>query len=84
VGDAVGLQADQGLALEVDLAGAGGEQAGDEVEHRGLAGAVGADEAVDAASGYFEADVLQHVQAAEMLADVTDGQQIGLLGGVHA
>ena len=45
----VRLAADQARAVEADVAAGGRQQAGDEVEHGGLAGAVGADQAEDAA-----------------------------------
>ncbi|KAG1078100.1 hypothetical protein G6F40_016860 [Rhizopus arrhizus] len=57
------------LAVERDRAAAGRQQAGDQVEHRGLAGAVGADQAEDRAFGHGQADVMQHMQAAEALGD---------------
>ena len=43
---------------------------GDDVEERGLAGAIGAYEAVDAAIGDAQADVVQGLEAAEALLDV--------------
>ena len=42
------------------------QQTGDQVEHGGFAGAIGTDQAEDAALGNRQADVLQHLQAAEI------------------
>jgi hypothetical protein len=58
-----------GLAAELEAAAVGRVQAGDHVEEGGLAGAVGADQAVDLALVDGDADVRQGLQAAEALVD---------------
>ena len=61
-----------GLAAELEAAAVGDVQAGDDVEEGGLAGAVGADQAVDLAALDGDAHVGQRLQAAETLADAGD------------
>ena len=61
----------------------GGEEAGEQVEQRGLAGAVGADERVDGALGDGEVDVGDRPEAAELLGqgaglqDAAEGASLG-------
>ncbi|MPN65045.1 hypothetical protein SDC9_212824 [bioreactor metagenome] len=50
----------------------GGVQAGEHVEERGLACAVGADQAVDLAAVDGDADVRECLQAAESLGHASD------------
>ena len=67
LGDAVGRHAGDALVLEPDLAGGRRQVAGDQVEHRRLAGAVGADDAGDRAGRDRERDVADRRQPAEVL-----------------
>ena len=55
------------LAAELEAAGVGRVEAGQHVEEGGLAGSVGADQAVDLAALDRDADVRQRLQAAEAL-----------------
>ena len=59
----------------VDLARGGRVDAADEVEHRGLAGAVGADQGEHLAPAHVEADVVHGQHAAEADAEVAGGKQ---------
>ena len=63
------------LAAEADGAVVGTQVTGDEVEQRGLAGAVGADDAEGLALGNVEREVLHHLKRAEALREVDDFQQ---------
>ena len=78
-GDAVrwlGCQLDHPVgAGVVDMAGGGGVDAADEVEHRGLAGAVGADQGEHLALVDIEADIADGQYAAEADAQVAGGQE---------
>src|SRR5581483_5853836 len=58
-----------------DLAGGRREVAGDQVEQRRLAGAVGPDDAGDRALGDREGDLADRRQAAEVLGQVADLEQ---------
>ena len=60
--------------LERDAAGVRLQEAGDRVEERGLAGAVGADEAGDAAFRDFQRAVVDGAHAAERTGNVLDDQ----------
>jgi hypothetical protein len=60
-----GGQAGDVLAAEADVAAVGPVEAGNGVEQRGLAGAVGADHGRDGTGRYFEADAVQGRHAAE-------------------
>ena len=60
------------LALEQDLAGIGGENAGDEIEERRLAGAVRPDQRVDVAGRHLELEIVERVEAAEALGQPFD------------
>ena len=68
LGDRVGGQSRHLAAVEHDLAGGRRVGAGEHVEEGGLAGAVGPDQADDAAAGNGEVDVVARHQAAELLA----------------
>ncbi len=70
VAGAIGPQAGDHLAVQADGAGVGREDAGDHVEDRGLARAVGSDQGVDGASRNAETHVVHGAQAAEALADI--------------
>jgi hypothetical protein len=74
VADAIGPQPRDHLAVETDGAGVGRKCAGDHVEDRGLARAVGTDQGVDGAGRHGEADVVHRPQAAEALAQPVDLQ----------
>src|SRR6267143_1171734 len=63
----VGRQARDLLAAEHDRAGLVAQRAGDAVDERGLARAVGADEAEALAFGHLETDLRQRGEAAEVL-----------------
>ena len=75
VGDLLGLATGDVLAAEQDLARGRREEAGQQVEQRGLAGAVGADERVDGALGDAEADVGDRAEAAELLGQLAGLEQ---------
>src|SRR5690606_27634868 len=62
-------------AAEPDGARRGPLEAGDQVERRGLAGAVGTDEPEDLAGSDREAEVADGLQAPEALAEALDLQQ---------
>ena len=67
------------LPFEHDLSGVGGEQPGDEIEQRCLAGAVGPDQRVDLTFGDVRAHLVQGVEAAEPLGQSLDREaDIGL------
>src|SRR5690606_11755169 len=65
---------DEGLALERDRAFLRGIEAGDRVDQRRLAGAVGPDEAVDLALLDAHRDIRQRLHAAEAATDVFQRQ----------
>ncbi len=54
---------------DADLPGVGREQCGDDVDHRGLAGAVGPEECVDTPLRDLEVDALEHFVVAEALVE---------------
>src|SRR5690606_23278863 len=64
-GDGMGLPALDGLTVEADCSRGGGVHAGDEIEHRGLAGAVGADESEQFPVFYVQVQVFDRDQSAE-------------------
>jgi hypothetical protein len=68
----LGLEPGQIPALEADRAAVGPLQARDQVEHRGLAGAVGPDQAEHAALRDRQIDTLQHLEAAETALDAIE------------
>ena len=63
------------VAGEYDTAGIGRLEARDQVEQRGLAGAVRADDGGDAALGYIQVDGIDRDQAAEAARDVLYRQE---------
>ena len=72
-----------GLAGQLEGAAVGRVQAGHHVEEGGLAGAVGADQAVDLAALDGDADVGQGLQAAEALGDAGDLENIAVIAGSY-
>ena len=74
-GDAVGAQAGDVVAVEEDAAGVERLEAGDQVEQRGLAGAVRADDAEDLALVHVEGDVGVGGKAAVALGHALDVEQ---------
>src|SRR5258708_25704741 len=81
--DLVRRQADQVAALERYGALVGPQMAGDEIEERGLAGAVGADHGVRLADLELERDVARGDEARERLPQAPYLQH-GTLHGTHA
>ena len=71
-----GAKLEQRLAGEFDAAAIGFKKAGYDVEQRCLAGAVRADQPVNAARGHHEARGIDRVQRVEMLVDGFDKQQV--------
>ena len=67
-------RADDLLALEMDRAGIGRKLAGDEMKHRGFAGAVRPDQAGDAAGRDIEGEVAHGDEAAERFSKTMDAQ----------
>ena len=65
---------DQAVA-DADLAGGDALEPGDHGEQGGLAAARGADQGDELAGLRFEVDALQHLDGAEALAQVADGQR---------
>ena len=65
------------IAIEFDAAAVGVDQAGDHVEHRGLAGAVRAEQADRLAPPHIERDALHHHAAAETFLNAVR-RQIGV------
>src|SRR4051812_1118119 len=63
-------------AEQSDLSGIGTQLAGDLVEQRGLAGAVGADDQMPLARADRHRDVLRHRQPAERLVQMDDLQRV--------
>ena len=63
------------VAVELDASFVGLDQAGHHVEHRRLAGAVGAEQAHCFAAADREADALHDLAADEALLDTMDGQK---------
>ena len=71
------------VAVELDAAAVGLDQAGDHVEHRGLAGAVRPEQADRLAAPHIERDALDHHAAAEALLHAMGGE-IGVADGLPA
>ena len=67
------------LAVQQDGAPGGLVDLGEQVEHRGLASAVGADEAGDLSAAYGQVEVVHRPQAAEVDAQVAALQDGGLV-----
>jgi hypothetical protein len=91
-GDAVRLQRRDVLAEQAHLAGIGRVEAGDHVDHRGLARAVRADQAENLALTDVERNTLQRTQAAEAAFDpgagecdgsVHDARRAAILSVIH-
>ena len=80
-GPLVGGPSGDVAAPELDGAAVDGQEPGDAVEERRLAGAVLADEAEDLALPEFEVDAVDGVDAAEALDDSVAGKQDGRVGG---
>src|SRR5439155_1907930 len=74
--DGVRLGADDGDALEVDGALGGRVEAGEQVKHRGLASAVGPDEADDLAGVDRQVEAAHRGEPAESLGERVDLQEI--------
>lgn len=62
------------LAAQQDLAGIHGDEAGEQVQQRRFAGAVGAEQANDAAACDREIDIVEHDMGAEGLAQLLRGK----------
>ena len=62
-------------AFDVDLAAVGGVDAGQQLDQRGLAGAVLAQQRQDLAAEHVQADLVHRLRAAETLADRLEAQQ---------
>ena len=75
VDDAIGRQAEKRPSVELHLARIRGYEAGEQIEERRLAGAVGAEHAGDRARIEREGDVLHGLQPAEALVEPVDGEQ---------
>ena len=69
-------QAGDILAIQIDLAGAGCEQAVDDIKQRGLAGPVRADQAGNGAPRDLQAHAIDRVKAAETLMRLADGDDV--------
>ena len=65
--DLVGLLVGDVHAVHKDLPAGGRQQAGDDIDQGGLAGAVRTDQAEDLAAPQSEADAVQGAQAGEVL-----------------
>ena len=74
-GHLVGIQADDRLPLENDVAGRGRHHGADGVEQSGLAGAVGADDRDDLAGVHLHRQAVQGLEATELDLEVADLQQ---------
>ena len=71
-GDDAGVEANDRLSLELDLAFGGRHQTGDGVKERGLAGAIRADDADDLTFVDMEVQARQGVQATESDLQIAD------------
>ena len=71
-GDAVAAPVADVLAPEGDPAGADGEDPGDEIEHGGLAGAVGPDEPHQLPGENLQGKIGQGLEAAETVGEIDD------------
>ena len=80
-GPAVGGQTQHIRASQPDFAGARGQQAVNQVEAGGLAGAVGADQPEDLARRHRKGDVSQGLNAAERFTQAVDFKHGKNLGG---
>jgi hypothetical protein len=75
--DLVRLEALHRRSGQENLAGGHRIQPGHAVEQGGLAGAVGADQAVDLALAHAQGNIVQGGEAAKALGDVGDNKQVG-------
>ena len=73
--DLVRRQAQQRAAAQGDCAARCADEAGDDVEQGGFAGAVGADDGDDAAGRHVDADIVESDEAAEADGDALDVEQ---------
>jgi hypothetical protein len=69
-----------GSAVQDDAPGVGSQRARDDLDERGLAGAVLARQAVDLAGPDRQADVVERLDAGEGLLDVVDAEHVGHAG----
>ena len=69
LGDLIGLEADQVVPVESDLAGVGGVEAGDDVEQSRFAGAVGSDHPDDLTLVGIEVDLIDGLDSTETLGN---------------
>ena len=69
-----GLEAVDGLAVQMDLAGILPDETGDDVEQGGLSGAVRAHQHGDGSARHLEGNVFQHLMVAVLLRDMFDCQ----------
>ena len=85
-GDLIGRPAGQVAAERQDPAAGRRQHAGDHVDQRRLARAVGADQPQDLAALEPQADAVDRAQLVEVLADLLDHQRVGVgsVGGAHA
>ena len=81
--DEIGADLGDVPPLKLDLPAGGGIDARDDVEERGLAGAVGAADADDVACVNVEIEIIHRCQRAEILEDVTARQQRRMLPRIH-
>ena len=72
-GNAVRRRGAQVVFFEMQAAGGGRIDAADQVEHRGLARAVGADQREHFAAPHLEADAVHRQHAAELHGEVLGG-----------
>src|SRR5271166_2024368 len=84
------------VSVENDLPGVGSKTASNQVENRGLARAIGAEDAQRLALGDFEREMIRHLHRPEALRDVLEGKhdrhrrassrasQLGMANGLRA
>jgi hypothetical protein len=68
----VGFEPRDVFLIKIDLARRGGKGAGNDVEKRGLPGAIGSDQTGDGTFGNLERNSIQGVDSSEELMDVLD------------
>ena len=68
-----------GAAIELDGAGIGFDQAHDHGEDRGLAGAIGAEQADGLAAAHGDGNIAHHYPLAEALGETMGDQPAGLI-----
>ena len=73
--NAVRLEPDYFLAEQIHAAGLRAIEAGDHVDHAGLAAAVGSDQAENLPFGNVQRDFLERAQATERELDIAAAQQ---------